>query len=60
MTCLPGSIATIDEWTDAVRRCAVEYGGPHWESTAMLGGAVVLVAALGITVLFLTLRGIRR
>ena len=59
MTCVGRAPATLDEWLSLIDTCATAAGGSDWVSDAMVGLAVVLMAALLLTTLFGLLRMIR-
>lgn len=60
MSCVPGSITSIDAMVEAVRRCGVEYGGPDWAGKAMMGAATLVIFLLAVFTLWVTLQALRR
>jgi len=56
MTCAALAPQTIDDMLATINRCATAYGGPGWQSLAMVGFAFVLMVLLFAATVWLLVR----
>ena len=56
MTCAALAPQTIDDMLATINRCATAYGGPGWQSLAVVGFAFVLMVLLFAATVWLLVR----
>jgi hypothetical protein len=58
--CIGTAPQTVDDFIGVINHCATQYGGAHWQTTALLGLAAAALIGLALALALIGLKEMRR
>lgn len=60
MSCVGAAPQTLDGFVELINGCATQYGGAHWQTTALLGLAAAALIGLALALALIGLKELCR